>query len=404
MNLVVIFNVQVIMIGKSILFSRYIFAFIFLSLFVSACSIDLKRHFSATESKMRQGWPLTDFSNRSVSLDEILYQALPKDAIAAIDKPIFKSISEISWIAANEPVIVLELGNEVKAYPLQIMIHHEIVNDSINNIPIAVTFCPLCNASIVFLRTINSKILDFGVSGSLRKSDLLMYDRQTQSWWQQFTGKGIIGHYNNVQLKTLASKVIAYGDFVKAYSSVYPNAYSSVKVLSRETGFNKLYGENPFRGYDDITQSPFLYFDQHDSRLAPMIRVLAVTKNKQHRVYPLPVLKNNPVINDTFNGMPLVVFSKKGMFSAVDEQWIDESKQIVAAVAYQRRYQNKILSFDLIKGQIRDKQTKSVWNILGHAIAGPLKGAKLKSVDRGVHFSFAWFAFQPQSQVYSSEH
>ncbi len=362
-------------------------------LFLMGCSIDLKKHFSASETKMRQGWPNTDFSKRSITFDEILYQALPKDAIPAIDKPVFKPISEIGWINANEPVIVLEQGDVAKAYPLQIMIHHEIVNDRINGVPVAVTFCPLCNASIVYLRTVDSKVLNFGVSGSLRKSDLVMYDRQTQSWWQQFTGKGIVGRYNKVKLKTLPSKVIAYKDFVKTY----PNG----KILSRETGYNKMYGENPFSGYDDINESPFLYFDPQDPRLSPMTRVLAVTRNKKHRIYPLPVLKINPVINDTFNGLPLVVFSKKGMFSAVDKQWIDDSRRIPAAVAYDRRYQNRVLTFQSVQSKILDTQTHSEWNILGHAISGPLNGAKLKSVGRGVHFSFAWLAFQPQSDIYS---
>ena len=132
-----------------------------------------------------------------------------------------------------------------------------------------------------------------------------------------------------------------------------------------------------------------------------MTRVLAVTLNEKHRIYPLPLLKKQPIINDSFNGLPLVVFSRKGMFSAVDEQWIDDSRRILAAVAYDRRYKNKVLKFKFVQGKIIDEETETEWNILGRAIAGPLKGVKLKSVDRGVHFSFAWLAFQPQSEIYS---
>ena len=378
---------------KSTLRFQYILLLFSMGLLSASCSIDLKRHFSATESQMRQDWPNTDFSKRNINLDELIYQALPKDAIPAIDSPVFKSVTDIGWIEEKEPVIVLEQGDVVRAYPLQIMIHHEIVNDVINGIPVAVTFCPLCNASIVYVRKLNAITLDFGVSGSLRKSDLVMYDRQTQSWWQQFTGKGILGQYTDVQLQTLPSRVIAYADFVAAY----PRG----KVLSRETGYNKQYGENPFRGYDDIDQSPFLYFDPHDSRLSPMMRVLAISRKGKHRIYPLSSLKNKPIINDIFNGLALVVFSKKGMLSVVDEQWIEDSRHIAAAVAYDRRYQNKVLTFRLVKGKILDEQTLSEWNILGHALSGPLKGAKLEPVDRGVHFSFAWLAFQPHSDIYS---
>ena len=344
---------------------------------------------------MQKEWPDTDFTKSSIHPDEILYQALPKDAIPSIDSPVFKSINEIGWIQPGEPIIVVQYANTAKAYPLQIMIHHEIVNDNINGKPIAVTFCPLCNASIVYERTIQGEVLDFGVSGSLRKSDLIMYDRQSQSWWQQFTGVGIVGKYDKVKLNTVASQVIAYRDFVKSY----PQG----KVLSRETGYNKQYGENPFRGYDDIDESPFLFFDAKDKRLPAMERVLAVSIGDKHRVYPLSHLRKQKIINDNFAGMSVVVFSKHGMLSAVDKQWIEDSRTIPAAVAYNRRYNNRLLSFTMDNGRIRDRQTNSSWNILGLATAGKLKGARLSAIDNGVHFAFAWLAFRPESEIFTEK-
>jgi len=212
------------MVGKYLKIS----GLILLVLFINACSIDLKKHFSSNETEMARDWPKTDFSKRSFEFDEIVYQALPKDAIPAIDKPVFKKPSDIGWINPDEPVIVIKQGEQAKAYPLQIMIHHEIVNDYIDKSPVVVTFCPLCNAALVFSREVKGQVLDFGTSGSLRKSDLIMYDRQTESWWQQFIGKGIVGHYNSIQLEFIPSKLIAYSDFVKAY----PQG----EVLSRETG------------------------------------------------------------------------------------------------------------------------------------------------------------------------
>lgn len=364
----------------------------FLVLSINACSIDLKKYFASDETEMSHDWPRTNFSQRSFEFDEIVYQALPKDGIPSIDKPVFKTPKEIGWIKPDEPVIVIEQGNEAKAYPLQIMIHHEIINDYINNAPIVVTFCPLCNASLVFSRKVNGKILDFGTTGSLRKSDLIMYDRQTESWWQQFMGKGIVGHYNNVQLEFIPSKVIAYADFVKAF----PQG----KVLSRETGYSRLYGQNPFRGYDNINSSPFLFFDPHDKRLPPMARVLAVSQPNKHRIYPLAVLKNQPVINDKFGSLLLVIFSKKGMLSSADEEWIEDSRRIPAAAAYDRRIAGHTLTFFQKEGMIRDKQTGTTWNLLGQGINGPLSGKKLRLVDHGVHFAFAWLTFQPTTEIY----
>ncbi|GMR18564.1 MAG: DUF3179 domain-containing protein [Gammaproteobacteria bacterium] len=368
---------------------------ILLVLFINACSIDLKKHFSSNETEMARDWPRTDFSKRSFEFDEIVYQALPKDAIPAIDKPVFKKPSDIGWINPDEPVIVVKQGDQAKAYPLQIMIHHEIVNDYINNAPIVVTFCPLCNAALVFSREVKGQVLDFGTSGSLRKSDLIMYDRQTESWWQQFIGKGIVGHYNSVQLEFIPSKLIAYADFVKAY----PQG----EVLSRETGYTRLYGQNPFRGYDDINSSPFLFFDPHDKRLPPMERVLAVSQTNKHRIYPLTVLKNRPVINDKFGSLPLVILSKQGMLSVVDEEWIEDSRHIPAAAGYDRRIAGYTLTFLQQNGLILDEQTGTTWNLLGQGISGPLAGKNLRLADRGVHFAFAWLTFQPATEIYAGD-
>ena len=179
-------------------------------LILSSCSVDFKKYFASTETKMREAWPRTNFDKRSINLDEIVFQAVKRDGIPPIHYPKFQKSKSVTWLNLREPVIVVEYKNNAKAYPLQIMIFHEIVTDTINNIPIAVTFCPLCNASLVYNRSVAGKTLYFGVSGSLRKSDLVMYDHQTNSWWQQFTGTGIVGDYTGTQLELIPSKVIAF--------------------------------------------------------------------------------------------------------------------------------------------------------------------------------------------------
>ena len=151
-------------------------------------------------------WPKTDFENSSVDHSEILSGGPPRDGIPAIDSPAFVDVPGASdWLKNDEPVIALTVNKVSRAYPLQILMWHEIVNDEIGGQPVAVTFCPLCNASIVFDRRLDDQVLDFGTTGRLRLSDMVMYDRQTESWWQQFTGTGIIGDLNGEVLTQLPS-------------------------------------------------------------------------------------------------------------------------------------------------------------------------------------------------------
>ncbi len=338
-------------------------------------------------------WPRTDFSRRAVDLDEIESGGPSKDGIPAIDRPHFVPPQEASrWLDAREPVIVFEHHGEARAYPLQILMFHEIVNDTVGGLPVAVTFCPLCNASIVFDRQVAGSVLDFGTTGKLRKSDLVMYDRQTESWWQQFTGKGIVGRYAGTTLTQLPSTIAAFEDFRKGY----PQG----RVLSRQTGFNRPYGKNPYRGYDRIGDTPFLFRDPVDPRLPAMERVLGVTHGGKTRIYPFAALAASPVINDEVGGEPIAVFSQEGMLSALDAEIIRDSRRVPAAAAYSRRLNGRVLSFERRDGRIVDRETSSEWDIFGRAIAGPLKGARLKPVDSGVHFAFAWLAFNPASEIY----
>ena len=133
-------------------------------------------------------WPDTDFTKHSIDYGEIRSGGPPKDGIPSIDSPKFKPVSQITDISPTEPVIGLTVNGESRAYPLRILMWHEIVNDSVGGVPVTVTYCPLCNSSIVFDRRLDGRILDFGTTGKLRNSDLVMYDRQTESWWQNVHG------------------------------------------------------------------------------------------------------------------------------------------------------------------------------------------------------------------------
>jgi hypothetical protein len=340
-------------------------------------------------------WPRTNFSKRTVELAEILPGGPPKDGIPSIDRPRYGSYAQAdSWLDSQQPVIPLAIGDDARAYPLQILIYHEIVNDVVGGIPVAVTFCPLCNAAMTFDRRVNGRVLDFGTTGKLRKSDLVMYDRQTESWWQQFTGRAIVGEFAGTDLKSLPAQIVSYADFKAAH----PNG----KVLSRDTGYSRPYGRNPYRGYDRVGDQPFLFNDPVDPRLPAMERVISVSINRAHRVYPFSALAGEPVINDEMGGEPIAVLSREGMLSALDAELIRESREIASAAAYSRKLDGQVLQFERREKRILDRETGSEWNIFGRAVAGPLKGKNLKPVDGGVHFAFVWLAFKPGSEIYGN--
>ena len=339
-------------------------------------------------------WPDTDFENSVIDLAEVMSGGVPKDGIPAIDHPEFVSVESASqWLDMQEPVIVLDILGQAKAYPLQVLIWHEIANDTLNGRHVAVTFCPLCNASIVFDRNLDGEILDFGTTGNLRHSDLVMYDRQTESWWQQITGTGIVGDFAGFDLARLPSQITSFEEFA--------NAYPNGQVLSRDTGYRRNYGDNPYRGYDDINNVPFLLSDPADPRLPAMERVLNISVNDKHRVYPFSAFNDEPVINDKFNGVPVVVFSKDDAASALDKRSIADSRIIPSATVYRRQLDERLLTFEKRDdGNFYDMETGSQWNLFGQAISGPLEGEKLPDVENGLHFAFAWLAFHPESDIY----
>lgn len=340
----------------------------------------------------------TDFSKHSIPYSEVLSGGPPKDGIPSIDAPNFQSTSEADeWLDDREPVVLVQVNDEVKAYPIQILMWHEIVNDTVGGEPLMVSFCPLCNTAIAFKRTFNpstgsGQVLDFGTTGRLRYSNLIMYDRQTETWWQQATGDAIAGEYTGSQLEFYPAAMIAWEDF----KAQYPNG----KVLSRDTGYSRDYGRNPYFGYDDISQTPFLYDGSTPDQLPPMARVLTVELDSEATAYHYDVLSEASVINDRVGGNEVVIFWAAGTASALDSTQIREGRDVGAAVAYSRVLDGTTLDFEFKDGKIFDVQTDSEWNILGQSIAGELQGKQLTPVVSINHFWFSWAAFKPETRVY----
>lgn len=239
---------------------------------------------SAIDPDARFPWESGTQVESLVPLDEIVPGGPPPDGIPAIDSPEFEEPSKAGeWLAPNEPVVAVEVGADARGYPLQILMWHEIVNDVVGGQPVAVTYCPLCDSATVYSREIGEITLDFGTSGRLYKSNLVMYDRQTKSLWPQIEGRAVAGRLIGTKLKIVPSVMLSF----KEWMAVNPKG----KVLSRSTGFSRPYGRNPYVGYDSPSGDPFLYRGIKDPRLPALERVIGLVIGGEARAYPFSALK-----------------------------------------------------------------------------------------------------------------
>ncbi len=347
-------------------------------------------------ARFSTGHWLTDFSLHTVPYDEFLSGGVPRDGIPPLDDPQFESIADADeWLEDVQPVVALEIGGQARAYPLAILTWHEIANDTLGGVPVSVTFCPLCNSAVVFDRRLGGVTLDFGVSGNLRNSDLVMWDRQTESWWQQLTGEGIVGAYAGYQLDFVPAQLVSWGDF----KSSFPDA----DVLSRDTGYQRSYGRNPYAGYDRADQSPFLFKGSPDDRLLPMERVVTLEIDGRQFAFPYEVLEQERVVHYEVPGWDIVVLFQPGTASALDESSISDSRDVGATGVFIASSMGEKLTFRPGSEGFVDDQTGSTWNVLGQAISGPLAGESLTPIVHANHFWFAWAAFAPNTQIYRGE-
>ncbi|HEV2772835.1 MAG TPA: DUF3179 domain-containing protein, partial [Thermoleophilaceae bacterium] len=327
------------------------------------------------------GWK-TDFSKHSVALSEFQSGGPPRDGIPPIDEPTFVSPQRAEgFLDAREPVLVVEQRGRARAYPVQILVWHEIVNDQLGGRPIAVSYCPLCNSSVVFDRRAKARTLTFGTTGNLRRSDLVMWDRQTESWWQQLTAEAVVGELTGTRLEVLPSQTLSWADFKRRF----PDG----GVLSRDTGFDREYGRNPYEGYDKASSEPFLFEGETDDRLPPKERVAAVFGRRETLVAPFSRLFQEPVLNEELEGTPIVVMYKRGVASPLDAGASATSKDVGTAAAFDRRVDGRELTFRRQGNVVVDEQTGTAWDITGRAVAGELEGKRLRPVRHDQQF---WFA------------
>ena len=341
------------------------------------------------------GWK-TDFSLHTVAYDDFLSGGVPRDGIPPLDAPQFESIADAdTWLEDVQPVVALEINGAARAYPLAILTWHEIANDTLGGVPVSVTFCPLCNSAVAFDRRVGDATLDFGVSGNLRNSDLVMWDRQTESWWQQLTGEGIVGTYAGYRLDLVPTQIVSWSDFKTAF----PDA----DVLSRETGHHRDYGRNPYYGYDRVDQSPFLFDGRPDDRLLPMERVAALVLDGHPLAFPFMTLEQEGAVNYEANGRNIVVLFQPGTASALDQSRIADSRDVGSTGVFDAVLDGHTLTFRVDGDSFVDEQTGSAWNVLGQAVSGPLAGKSLTPIVHGNHFWFAWAAFAPEAEIYRGQ-
>ncbi len=355
---------------------------------------------SADASRLRVstgGWR-TDFTKASVDLADFVGGGPPKDGIPPIDEPAYESIAAAkTWLDDRAPVIALAVGGEGRAYPLAILMWHEIANDVLGGVPVVVTFCPLCNTGLVFERELDGTVYDFGTTGNLRFSDLVMYDRQTESWWQQATGEAVVGDLTGARLTFLPAQIVSLADFERAH----PDG----DVLSRATGIARDYGQNPYVGYDTVDQNPFLFEGELDGRLPPKERVVTVGEGIEAVAFPYSELRKHGVATATVRGEEIVVFWTPGTASALDDPTIDQSKDVGATGVFRPEVDGRPLTFARDGDEaapIRDRETGSTWSIAGVAVDGALSGSQLEPVVHGDHFWFAWAAFSPDTTIWAA--
>jgi len=291
----------------------WVLAFVFATVSVGATGA------TANPDIWRYAWPKTDFSKHSVAFEEIISGGPPKDGIPSIDAPRFVPVAEMHELAATEPVIGLEINGEARAYPLRILIWHEIVNDTVGDVPVVVTYCPLCNSAVVYDRRVAGQAVEFGTTGKLRNSDLVMYDRTTESWWQQFLGEAIVGTRTGYRLQAIPARLESWERFAARHADG--------RVLVPNDPDLRRYGANPYFGYDG-TSLPFLYRGDYPEGIAPMARVVAIG----NEAWALDLLRREQKIESG----DLILTWEAGQTSALDVGRITDGRD-VGNVMVQRR-------------------------------------------------------------------
>lgn len=339
------------------------------------------------------------FPEPLIDPDEIISGGPPPDGIPSIEAPQFLTVEEADeWLEDEEPVIYLERNGEMHVYPVQILMWHEIVNDTVGGVPVAVTYCPLCNSAVSFQREVNGQVTTFGTSGRLYASALVMYDRATESLWTHFDGRAVVGVLTGERLEPISSPLVAWSDLKESN----PEAM----VLDREsTGYSRPYGQNPYAGYDDPDTAPFLFRGTVDDRAVAKQRVVGVATESASRAWALDGLMNGEATatNDQVGDTSVVVFWKSGQASALEAGRVDSGRDVGSVGVFSPIVDGETLTFTVEGDTFVDEQTSSQWDITGQATSGELAGTSLEQIHHLDTFWFAWSTYQPETELVGAD-
>ncbi len=331
-----------------------------------------------------------DLPPPTIDTSELLRGQIP-DGIPAIDEPGFVSIAEAdAYLSDEEGVIVLDIEGDARAYPVQILIWHEIVNDSVGGVPVSITYCPLCNSAVSYRRIVQGQATTFGTSGLLFNSALVMYDRLTESLWTHYNGEAVAGLVTGERLTPISSPLLGWKEFKEAF----PDGL----VLDREnTGHTRSYGTNPYPDYDDPTGFPFLYRGEVNDRIGAQQRVTGVSLDGVAKAWTLEAISGGvaQATNDSVGDRPVVLFWKAGQATALESGRIDGGRDVGSVGVFIPESGGQALTFTTDGASFIDNESGSTWSVLGEASAGPLAGARLVAVPHLDTFWFAWFSYNP---------
>lgn len=351
--------------------------------------------------KIPYNWK-TDTTKKGYGYEELSIAA-EKDAIHPLEFPKFIHKNELSYnYFEHEPAIVINLGGEARAYPLSMLTLYEMCNDTIAGKHIMVTYCPMCNAALVFNRHLKTKtdtvgkIFHFGVSGLLIHNDMVMYDKETESWWGQLTGEGLAGEHANAVLKMYPSLLISVKDFFDRF----PNG----KILSPASlnEYIKKKGHRPFHHLEhgDSLTSQYYLPEKVDKRLPALEHVLSIHFLDHDKIYPFHELAKQPVVHDMIEKTNIVIFYHDQTVSVLDEDNLSKSKKTGSAAAFLCYFNGVNYTFKKSGDYFIDDQTGSKWDITGYCRSGSLKGKQLEILPHTNHFAFAYLALFPKSEIY----
>jgi hypothetical protein len=316
--------------------------------------------------------------------------------IPAITRPVFEPASAArQWLPADAPVIVVQRGRDVRAYPLAILQWHEVVDDTVGGHPIAVTYCPLCNTALVYSRVVAGAPVQLKASGALLQGAAVLVDPASDLLWSQVTGQP----YPN--FGRLAGGPLTWVPSDTLGLAAAAESYPGLRVLARPTDFGYDYASSPYGHVADGHSLPALYLGWVDERLPPKTRLVWVTVAGTAKAWRYDRLRRDIVHEDVVGGSPVVVIYRAHVTGIGDAADLRVAPQTGSAAVFDARSHGHVLHFaragpDLL----RDRETGTRWDLSGRAIAGPLAGARLTPLRYVDTYWFAWVALHPGATVW----